>query len=195
MSRYDEYDFDRTAAAPGSLEVALSADPIESPVLELQIGERKAKVRFRQLSQTVRDKLYFRAIQWAEERRRQYEDGGEWRATDQELRTLRRHRMDLLVLHASMVDPDSGGPACSLDWLEKRLDPELHTYLAGKLQEFGESLSLDHVTPEAIDAFISAVKKNEGDPELLWTLFGSRIPFACALYLVSQLPSSPTEPS
>jgi hypothetical protein len=182
------------------LELALAGEPATSPPLEFQVSGQTVRVVFREVSQTRIDKLQLSAQQWAEEGRTIREKSAaknqEWHYAEETMSRVVRNRADLLILHASLRDaahPER--EACSLNWLERRLPPDIHAYLASKYDEWRGGLSIDAVSPESIVAFRDAVKKNV-DPVSLWMRFGSRTVLASAISSVFEQPeTSPTAPS
>lgn len=173
--------------AIGSLEQALSADPLLSPELVWEVAGREVRVIFRELPQAQIDRLRMAAIQYVEqERARREGDGASWRDVQSDLDVLRANRLDLLMLHAAMLDPRTMGPACSLEWLEKRLSPELQEHLARAYHQWVQGISPDAVTTEMVDHIFEEVKKKRDDPMLpvwLWTRCGYRMLTGCMLYM------------
>lgn len=176
--------------ALGSLERALSAEPLRSDVMEITVNGHPAKLQFVELSQTRYDQLRGEAIRWTEELRRENEDNGEWREAQVDLDAIRANRTDILALWAAMVDPDTDGPACSLEWLEKRMPPDVQEFLATAFAAWKQGISPDGVTQEIVEALIEDVKKKRQEPGLpawLWTQYGYQRLLASVLYLVDLL--------
>jgi hypothetical protein len=169
----------------------LDCAPKLSDPVELEINGYKTAVVFRELPQSMIDKLRAQSIAHWEIERRRRESEGEWRDVQTDLDSLRANRLDLLMLKAACLDPQSHKPAFSLEFLENKLTPDAQEFLAIKYEEFRQGLSPDRVTPELVDAFIEDCKKK--DLAELWTRYGFCIAAHSAIYLVDQLSQSPTE--
>lgn len=177
-----------------SLEAALlySEDhPEVSPVYEFQLRGQQVRVVFRALSQTQLDRLGLSAQTWLENERRAREaKGQDWRDHLSTVDRVHKNRVDLLMLHAAMRDPeDHTREACSLVVLERHLDPDTHAHLAEKFEQWRAGLSLDGVTAQDILDFRADVKKN-ADPVYLWMRYGFKIPLASAISSVLEAPGT-----
>ena len=158
-----------------ALERLLSTSPLLSEPIEIKRGADKIRLKFREVPNDMKNRIKEQAIQFVEDRRRKFESEGEgeWRGVDEDLMTLKAEEQELRMLQAAMIDLETDGPACSLDWLRRRMGTELQAYLGEKYKEFEDELSPDKATDDDVKSLIEDLKKNEAFP-LLWMRYGSR---------------------
>jgi hypothetical protein len=146
----------------GCLEALLSSKPIISEPVTVEHGDSKVTIKFRELSNDQKNANRMHAIQFVEDRRRTQEDDGkgEWRDADSDLDVLKAEETDLRMLHAAMMDPKTGGPACSLEWLRKRMGTGLQTKLGDRYAKFEAAIDPAQVTEEMIEGVIQDVRDN-----------------------------------
>ncbi len=159
---------------PGGLEALLSSKPIISEVVTVAHGDDSVTVKFRELSNDLKQKIMAHAIQHVEDMRRtQEEDGkGEWRDADSDRDVLIGEERDLRMLQAAMLDPKTNGPACSLGWLRKRMGTQLQTKLGDRYNAFEKLIDPEQVDEDMIELVIDDVKKNT-PLDLLLMQYGS----------------------
>jgi hypothetical protein len=184
---------------PGCLELALSADLLVSPPIDIPLpGGRVVKGVFRELTQQRKDWLRVEALGWVEERRKAVEDqiGGPIRDADTEWDQLRNNRWDLLMLHAALRDPaNTDNEACSLVVLEARLDPQTRVYLSAKYFEWESGFDPSNVSAEEVEAFINDIKKNKAGPLACWQRYGSAVAWNSIFTLIDRLETSQIDAS
>jgi hypothetical protein len=181
---------------PGSLEELLSSKPIRSQVVKVEHGGESVEVIFRELSNDLKQRIMTHAIQHVEDMRRVQEDGGqgEWRDAGADRDVLIGEERDLRMLQAAMVDPKTNGPACSLQWLRKRMGTQLQTMLGDRYNAFEASIDPEQVTEDVIEQVIDDVKKNFPLDYLLMQ-YGSITLCRCVQFLVAQQSSLATDKS
>ena len=126
-----------------SLEDLLSLEPILSDPVEVQFGGQTTQIVFRELSNDKKNRQRAAAVQYVEDERRKREKNGEgeWRDADLDVATLKAEEQELRMICASMIDPVTKGPACSLDLLRHHMGVQLQEYLSSKYAEFEQSIS------------------------------------------------------
>jgi hypothetical protein len=203
MSPKDDFgDFEVTPngvaydGPPGGLEALLSSRAIVSEPVTVEHDGEKKSVRFRELSNDQKQQIMTFAIQHIEDRRRtQEEDGrGAWRDAESDRDVLIGEERDLRMLQAAMLDPQTNGPACSLQWLRKRMGTGLQKQLGDRYAAFEELIDPEKVNEDLIKLVIDDVKKNT--PLDLLLMQYDRISLVRSLqFLVSQQSSSQTAKS
>lgn len=182
-----------------ALDIPLCEDEYASPPFQVRLRKMQPKwVVFVEISQPTKDKLYVQAISevqaWIEQSARAA--GVEWTDVSQELDSLRKNRLGLLMLQAAMKLPeDTTRPAFSIPELEQRMSTEVYGSLAARMKEFELGLDPDNITAEDIEAFEESVKKNDLSFAELWGFYGTPKLAAFLLFLVDRYVKSPTEPS
>lgn len=181
---------------PGGLEALLSSKAILSEPVTIEHGDDKITVRFRELSNDLKQKIMGHAIQHIEDMRRtQEEDGkGEWRDAESDRDVLISEERDLRMLQASMLDVETGGPACSLPWLRKRMGTQLQTKLGDRYTTFERLIDPEQVDEEMITLVIDDVKKNI-PLDLLLMQYGSILLARSLQFMVAQQSTSQTDKS
>jgi hypothetical protein len=178
-----------------TLEEALNADPVMSEILEITVRGVPVRVQFRELPTTMVDKLRMAAIQYVEDQRRKKEQkgDGEWRDAQMDIDVLRANRLELLMIHAALVNPDSGGPACTLASLEGGIEIDVLEYLGEKWEEFKTGIDPDYLDEDAIKVILDEGRKKNWDPVWLWTHCGFKRLTGLVAYLDGRLSSYQTE--
>ena len=146
----------------GGLQALLSSKAIISEAITVEHGGESKTVKFRELSNDQKQACLAFAIQYVEDRRRtQEEDGkGEWRDAESDRDVLVSEERDMRMLQASMLDPATNGPACSLTWLRKRMGTQLQTMLGERYHQFEALIDPQKVDEDMIKMVIDDVKKN-----------------------------------
>ncbi len=152
----------KSEGPPGGLEALLSGRSIISDVVTVEHGGDKITVKFRELSNDLKQKIMAHAIQHVEDMRRTQEEGGkgEWRDSDSDRDVLIGEERDLRMLQAAMLDPKTNGPACDLAWLRRRMGTQLQTMLGDRYQVFEALIDPEIVDEGMIKIVIDDVKKN-----------------------------------
>lgn len=181
------------------LDIPLCSDPYASPPFRVRLRKTEPRwVVFVELSQVMKDRLYIQAISevQAEIAQSAAASGSEWVDVSQELDSLRKNRLGILMLQAAMRDPkDTDKEAFTRSQLEQRLSTEEYNSLALRMKEFEFGLDPDNITAEDIERFEEDLKKNELGPKELWGFYGTSMLLAYIIFSASQHETSPTEPS
>jgi hypothetical protein len=186
-----EYD-----GPPGGLQSLLSSKAIISETVTVEHGGESKTVKFRELSNDQKQACMAFAIQHVEDRRRtQEEDGkGEWRDAESNRDVLVGEEQNLRMLQASMLDPETNGPACSLGWLRARMGTQLAVKLSDRYNAFEALIDPEQITEDLIEQVIGDVEQNFPLDYLLMQ-YGSILLCRCVQYLVAQQSNSKTDNS
>jgi len=181
---------------PGGLEALLSSRAIVSDPVTVEHGDESKTVKFRELSNDQKNAVRAFAVQFIEDRRRtQEEDGkGEWRDAESDRDVLVAEEMELRMLQASMLDPKTNGPACSLAWLRKRMGTQLQQKLGERYDAFEKLIDPEQIDEDIIKMVIEDVKKNT-PLDLLCMQYGSILLARSLQYLGALHFSSVTDKS
>lgn len=180
----------------GGLEALLSSKAIISEIITVKHGKETKTVKFRELSNDLKQKIMSHAIQHVEDMRRVQEEGGkgEWRDAGADRDVLIGEERDLRMLQAAMLDPETNGPACSLAWLRQRMGTQLQTKLGDRYQAFERLIDPEHVDEDMVKMVIDDVKKNT-PIDLLLMQYGSILLARSLQFSVLHLSNSKTDKS
>lgn len=180
-----------------SFEAALSAAPLHSEVVEMELRGGNASWVWREISQSRIDAIRRAAIQYVEEDRVRKEKGkDEWREVSMDLDSMRANELDLRELHAAMRDhKNPEREACTLETLRARLSPDLQEHLSNAYNFWKASISPITMTDEDIKELCEDIKKNETPVALLMTQYGFRTVLDCLRYMGDQLMTYQTDSS
>ena len=170
----------------GGLEALLSSKAIISEPVTCEHGGESKTVIFRELSNDQKQSIMTFALQHVEDKRREQEEDGKgaWRDAEADRDVLIGEERELMMLQAAMLDPKTRGPACSLEWLRKRMGTQLAKRLGDRYNIFEQSIDPDKISDEAIAGVIDAVKKKT-PIDLLTMEYDSILLARCVQYLVA----------
>ncbi|KKL03778.1 hypothetical protein LCGC14_2622740 [marine sediment metagenome] len=172
----------------GGLEALLSSKAIVSEPVTCEHGGESKTVIFRELSNDQKQSIMTFALQRVEDKRREQEENGKgtWRDCEADRDVLIGEERELMMLQAAMLDPKTKGPACSLEWLRKRMGTQLAKRLGDRYNTFEMSIDPDKISDDAILAVIDAAEKKT-PIDLLTMEFDSILLGRSVQYLVAIL--------